>query len=328
MAAGGVLQASGDSLAREENKTMRKGVLTVIGLTVALVVFAGLALRYGSPSAQANRGDANVAPEETYPDTIVAENGFSVDVVVDGRTLTEYPARGRRYIEALENAEYEVRIHNPTGSRVAVALAVDGLNSIDARHTSAWEAHKWVIEPYGTISVRGWQMSGESARRFYFTTERDSYAAKLGQASNVGLITAVFFRERRPVTIMPVTPSERRPPYKSEDQARDERAAPQAGTAGQSPAREGGRDASKSAQAYPPPDDESAATGIGRSVRNDVQWVKMDLDSRPAGEITIRYEYRASLVRLGIIPRDYPRPNVLDRRERAQGFEPKYCPQP
>lgn len=308
---------------------MRKSVLTVVGLAVAILVFSGLALRYGSRSAQANRGDVNLAPEEAAPDRVVAENGFSVDVLVDGRTLTEYPARGRRYIEALENAEYEVRIHNPTGSRVAVALSVDGLNSIDARHTSAWEAHKWVIEPYGTISVRGWQMSGESARRFYFTTERDSYAAKLGQASNLGLITAVFFRERRPVTIMPVTPAERRPPYKSEDRARDERAAPDPARAGQSSAgNEAGRGAAKSLPAYPPPDDESAATGIGRSVRNDVQWIKMDLDSQPAGEITIRYEYRALLVRLGIIPRDYPRPNVLDRRERAQGFEPKYCPQP
>jgi len=308
---------------------MRKSVLTVVGLTVAILVFTGLALRYGSRSAQANRGEVNLASEAADPDRVVAENGFSVDVLVDGRTLTEYPARGRRYIEALENAEYEVRIHNPTASRVAVALSVDGLNSIDARHTSAWEAHKWVIEPYGTISVRGWQMSGESARRFYFTTERDSYAAKLGQASNLGLITAVFFRERRPVTIMPVTPSERRPPYKEEDRVRDDRAEPK--TAGESSAPSaGGRDAAKqrSMPAYPPPDDESAATGIGRSVRNDVQWIKMDLDSQPAGEIAIRYEYRAALVRLGIMPRDYPRPNVLDRRERAQGFEPKYCPQP
>ncbi|MDX6558025.1 MAG: hypothetical protein QOF72_1074, partial [Blastocatellia bacterium] len=67
---------------------------------------------------------------------------------------------------------------------------------------------------------------------------------------------------------------------------------------------EGGRDAAKSRSvpSSPPPDDESAATGIGRSVRNDVQWIKMDLDSRPAGEIVIRYEYRAALVRLGIIP--------------------------
>jgi len=304
---------------------MRNKVLTGIGLTMALVILTGFAVRYGSRSAQATSGEANMVEVEAFPETVAADNGFSIEVLVDGRQLTEYAARGRRYIEALENAEYEVRIHNPTGSRVAVALSVDGLNSIDARHTSAWDAHKWVIEPYGTIHVRGWQMSGESARRFYFTTERDSYAAKLGQAQNLGLITAVFFRERRPVTIM-ATP---RP--NKEERARDERSAPEPKTMGESSAQsQGGRDAARtrSAPSYPPPDDESAATGIGRSVRNDVQWIKMDLDSRPAGEITIRYEYRASLVRLGIIPRDYPRPNVLDRRERAQGFEPKYCPQP
>ena len=292
---------------------------------IMVVVLAGLALKYGPNNAQASSSEANSNNEELSTEPVVSENGFSVEVLVDGRLTAEYAARGRRYVEALENAEYELRIHNPTGSRVAVALAVDGLNTIDARHTSAWDAHKWVIEPYGTIHVRGWQMSSENARRFYFTTERDSYAAKLGQAANLGLITAVFFRERRPITIMPVTPSQSRPPYKEEDRRRDQSSAP--GTAGQ-PSNEGGRDAAKSARSYPPPDDESAATGIGRSVRNDVQWIKMDLDSRPAGEVTIRYEYRAALVRLGIIPRDYPRPDVLDRRERAQGFEPKYCPQP
>ena len=306
---------------------MLKRLFAGLGLMIVLVILAGLGLKYGSRNAQAVNAEPNSTYEVFYPEPAVAENGFSVEVLVDGRPLAEYAARGRRYVEALENAEYELRIHNPTGSRVAVALAVDGLNSIDARHTSAWDAHKWVIEPYGTIHVRGWQMSSENARRFYFTTERDSYAAKLGQAANLGLITAVFFRERRPITIMPVTPSERRPPYK-EDRARDQRSAPESSTAGELSRSEGSRDAAKSARPYPPPDDESAATGIGRSVRNDVQWIRMDLDSRPAGEVTIRYEYRASLVRLGIVPRDYPRPNVLDRRERAQGFEPKYCPQP
>ncbi|HEX7530460.1 MAG TPA: hypothetical protein VF333_04895, partial [Pyrinomonadaceae bacterium] len=162
---------------------MRKRMLTVFGLVMVLVIFAGLALRYGSRSAQATSGEAKSGPEESYSEPVVAENGFSVEILVDGRPVTEYAARGRRYVEALENAEYELRIHNPTGSRVAVALSVDGLNSIDARHTSAWDAHKWVIEPYGTIHVRGWQMSSENARRFYFTTERDSYAAKLGQTS-------------------------------------------------------------------------------------------------------------------------------------------------
>ncbi len=311
---------------------MWKKFLTGLSLMTTVAVLAGLAFRYGSQNVQAFKGaDAESTTDEFYSEPVVSENGFAVEVLVDGRPLREYAARDRRYIEALENAEYEVRIHNPLGTRVAVALSVDGLNTIDARHTSAWDAHKWVIEPYGTISVRGWQMSSENARRFYFTTERDSYAAKLGQTANLGVISAVFFRERRPFTIMPVTPSQPRTMNKEEDRTRDQRSAPKSNSAGEASTANGmGRESDKqrSVQPYPAPDDESAATGIGRSVRNDVQWIKMDLDSRPAGEIMIRYEYRASLVRLGIIPRDYPRPQVLDRRERAQGFEPRYCPQP
>jgi hypothetical protein len=304
---------------------MWKKLWPAVGLTLA-VAFGVTAHRYGAQSVAAISLDRRADAEASYPEPAVAENGFSVEVIVDGRPVTEYEARGRRYVEALENAEYELRIHNPLGTRVAVALAVDGLNTIDARHTSAWDAHKWVIEPYGTIHVRGWQMSSENARRFYFTTERDSYGAKIGQTANLGVISAVFFRERKPFTIMPVVP---RPPYKEEDRIRSDRKAPEASASGESPSKAENRSAEKSrVESYPPPDDESAATGIGRSVRNDVQWIKMDLDSRPAGEVTIRYEYRAALVRLGIIPRDYPRPGVLDRRERAKGFEPKYCPEP
>src|SRR6185295_11767179 len=187
---------------------------------------------------------------------------------------------------------------------------------------SAWDAHKWVIEPYGTISVRGWQMSSENARRFYFTTERDSYGAKLGQTANLGVISAVFFRERgQPVVVTQARP---RPLY---DKDGDTRTADRAESA---PKQAGSADSvkEKSAPSYPLPADESAATGIGRSVRNDVQWVHMDLDPKAVSEVTIRYEYRAALVKLGIFPRDYPKPNVLDRRERAKGFEPKFCPQP
>ncbi|HEY5991392.1 MAG TPA: hypothetical protein VIU10_02330, partial [Candidatus Udaeobacter sp.] len=265
-------------------------------LALLIAIIGVLTLRYGSRTALALRSvEAESAVEEYIPEPAVAENGFSVEVLIDGRPVPEYAARSRRYIEALENAEYELRIHNSLGSRVAVALSVDGLNTIDARHTSAWDAHKWVIEPYGTIYVRGWQMSSENARRFYFTTERDSYAAKLGQAANLGVISAVFFRERKPIVIVPVTPG---PPRRS---GKDDRtSAPAPGSAGESSARaESGRDAARQKSVpYPPLDDESAATGIGRSVRNEVQWIKMDLDSRPAGEITIRYEYRAALVRL------------------------------
>jgi len=307
---------------------MHKKFTIVLGLS-SLLILIGVAVKYSSQSALANE---SVEPESvtapSYADRVANEGAFTVEVVVDGRRLPEYAARGRRYIQALENAEYELRIHNPLGMRVAVALSVDGMNTIDARHTSAWDGHKWVIEPYGTIHVRGWQMSSENARRFYFTTERDSYGAKIGQTANLGVISAVFFRERRPIVITPVTPGRRedRPTYKSDRSGTENAPTESSESAGTSANRDAAK--VKPAPGYPPPDDESAATGIGRTVRNGVQWVKLELDSAPAGQITIRYEYRAGLVRLGILPRDYPRPDVLDRRERSEGFEPRYCPQP
>jgi len=240
---------------------------------------------------------------------------FQMEVVVNGRPLSEYYARGRTYVEALQEAEYELRLTNTSPDRVAVALSVDGLNTIDARHTSAWNASKWVIEPYQTITISGWQMSSERARHFYFTNERDSYGAKLGQTENLGVISAVFFRERGRIT--QVTPP--RPIYRDKDseESMQSQEAPSAKSRGD--AAGVARDGRKIA---PVPDDEYAATGIGRSVRHDVRWVDMDLDSRPAGEVTVRYEYYSALLRLGVIPR--PRePYPLYRREDSRGFSPE-----
>src|SRR5262249_7507942 len=164
------------------------------------MILAAVALKVASgTSAATNTAESELTIEPVA--TVADDNGFSLEVLIDGHPGAEYFAHGRRYVEALENAEYELRIHNPTSSRVAVALSVDGMNTIDARHTSAWDAHKWVVEPYGTISVRGWQMSSENARRFYFTNERDSYGAKIGQTANLGVIAAVFYRERNPIII-------------------------------------------------------------------------------------------------------------------------------
>ena len=261
--------------------------------------------------------------------------GFRVDVFVNGRPLSEYYARGKTYVEALEGAEYELRITNPLPERIAVALSVDGLNTIDARHTSAWNASKWVIEPYETITVGGWQMSSVRARRFYFTNEQDSYGAKLGKTANLGAIAAVFFRERRRAPV-PITPP--RPIYRDDsDRDRSRNSEPSsrsdkpAGAQDQSSnnnqagqvAKEKRRDVS------PMPDDEYAATGIGRSVQNEVRWVNMELDSQPAAEVTIRYEYYSALVRLGVIPRQYGEPDPLRRRERSRGFEDRrFSPEP
>ncbi|MEP6718417.1 MAG: hypothetical protein ABJB21_04700 [bacterium] len=284
---------------------------------VSLATIAGL----GGLFARAGTKIESVSVWEAAQSEVAARN-VDLDILVGGRPLDEYYARGRSYIEAIQGAEYEVRIRNPFPFRVAVALSVDGLNTIDARHSTAWNASKWVIEPYGTINIDGWQMSSERARRFYFTSEQDAYGAKLGQTANLGIVSAVFFRELRPRPV-PITP---RPPPRPKYEERNERES--SSTAPESSAGLGqpGDLASKGTLSR---DDDYAATGIGRSVRNEVQWVNMSLDARPVGEVTIRYEYYSALVRLGVLPRHYPRPDPLRRRESASGFENRrFSPEP
>ena len=265
---------------------------------------------------------APVTPWSAAQSDVVARN-LDLQIVVGGRPLDEYYARNRTYVQAIEGAEYEVSVRNPFPYRVAVALSVDGLNTIDARRTSAWNASKWVIEPYGTISINGWQMSSQRARRFYFTSEQDSYGAKLGQTSNLGVVSAVFFRELRP-TPVPITPA---PPPRPRYEEKDERE--RSSTAPGSSAGTADTQSDRANKGMMSRDDDYAATGIGRSVHNDVQWVDMNLDSRPVGEVTIRYEYYAALVRLGVVPRRYPRPDPLRRRESASGFEDRgFSPEP
>ena len=249
--------------------------------------------------------------------------GFGVEVLVGGSPVQVIYGRGRRYVEAREGAEYELLVRNPSPVRVAVALSVYGLNTIDARRTSAWESSKWVIEPYGTIRISGWQMSSSRARHFYFTTERDSYAARLGRASDLGVITAVFFRESAPRTYtVPPPPYDGPAPRRSEAPKDNEMRAE-----GEERSARGSAGVSKAAR--PRSDDGYAATGIGRSVEHDVDWVQMRLERTPAAEVSVRYEYRDALVRLGLLPRPWADDGALRRRERARGFEePAYCPDP
>jgi hypothetical protein len=241
---------------------------------------------------------------------------FTMEVLVDGRPLPVYPWRGVRYVEALKGREYAIRLRNPTGGRVAVALSVDGLNTIDARRTTVAEARKWVLGPYETVTIRGWQTSRAQARRFFFTSEEQSYAQRLGRGSDLGIISAVFLRERVPVT--PTTAHRRR-----DDAGRDEmrsKSEPTPSSAGQAPSAAQTRPSAESTAA-----EEYAATGLGRRTDHHVVEVALDLDPHPVATLDLRYEYRPALVRLGLLP---PHRDPLPRRERASGFEPGFSPEP
>lgn len=246
--------------------------------------------------------------------TRAVESGpYSMEILIGGSPLREYAARGTTYIEAQRKREYAVRLTNNTGERVAVALAVDGLNSIDARRTSALDGRKWILGPFESVTLEGWQTSGSTARRFFFTTEKSSYGAWLGRTDDLGIVSAVFFREKRPV-------------YRAQREidARGDSAAAGAPAPSAPAARDTEAKKEKSVL------QENAATGIGEEIRNPVYTVAFEEQSNPAASLRIRYEFRDALVRLGVVPP--PRPScddALARRERANGFDDqRFAPDP
>ena len=243
---------------------------------------------------------------------------YSIEILVGGVPLEEYAARGTNYVEALEGREYSIRLQNRTGRRIAVALSVDGLNTIDAKTTSTGAASKWILAPRETITLDGWQTGSSTARRFFFTSEENSYGAWLGKTRNLGIISAAVFREkRRPVSIQ----RSRRSSSLGNKRAREDSAAPAEAEAG-SRARPESRDSDSRERAESEFSDEHAATGIGREVDRRVRRVRFEAEESPATVMEIRYEYRDALVRLGVLPWDYAyQEDTLDRRERARGFE-------
>lgn len=249
------------------------------------------------------------------------EPAVGMDILVDGVAMPYYRHEGRSYVEAVRGREYEIRLHNPYPVRVAVALSVDGLNTIDARHTAATEARKWVINPFDSITIRGWQTSHVQARRFEFTTESASYGQALGRTANLGVITAVFFKERVPPPPADViTPTEPR-----RGMAAPSPTAPQAESQGAA----SDRATERSLDASPRQRDDFAATGMGRSTDHVVRTIQLDLEDTPVQTVAVRYEFRPQLVRLGIVPRDRDRDrDRLRQRDRARGFEPEFSPIP
>jgi hypothetical protein len=262
-----------------------------------------------------------------------APAGFGLEILVDGAARPEYAARGTVYVEALRGRDFSLRLTNPLGVRVAVALSVDGLNTIDARHTSASDARKWVLDPYQTVVIPGWQVSGETSRKFYFTGETRSYGAQLGQTSNLGTIEAVYFRERQPYRAGRWSGEKQKDEERiSSNEKRDGRLdAPDAGAlagaaAPAAPREQGARDHSqKSSSPAPSLSDELAATGIGRRTRFEVPRVSLDLEDAPAASVRLRYEFRPQLVALGVLPRETR--DAMSRREAAHGFD-DFCPEP
>ncbi len=252
-----------------------------------------------------------------FPAGAASSNGIRVEVTVCGSSASEYRHRGTQYIEARDGCEYAIRLINDTADRVAIYLSVDGLNTIDATQTSASKASKWVLGPYQSATIPGWQTAGYSSRKFTFTTADASYADWMGSTSDAGWIRAVAYREKSytppPVYYDPGTEESwrrsERYDWDGDSSASRQKKSGSAGATAEAESSARGRNAPTSYDYRR--EDDRAATGIGREVSHSVTHVGFNAESRAFSRVSIRYGYYDQLVSWGVYqpaPCPYPCP--------------------
>jgi hypothetical protein len=204
-------------------------------------------------------------------------NAVEIQIRSDsGGIVALYPVAARSpnrkvYAEAVKGDHYSIFVRNLLNRRVGVVVAVDGRNIISGK--KSWlrnDERMYVLEPYGQGEFNGWRTSLDSINRFYFTDVADSYAAAFHDESAMGVIAVAVYQEvqRRH------TPADlSRDLLKSE-----QRAAPSARAEG-----------------------ESTGTGFGREEHSLARLVAFEPEGTPVENVYIKYEWRSTLCRQGII---------------------------
>jgi hypothetical protein len=195
-------------------------------------------------------------------------NGYTFEAHVvksNGKRYREFIQAKRAMLKVRPNEEYSIVVHNPLPVRVAVAVSIDGLNSIDGKRTTLRNARKWMIEPNSSLTVAGWQTGKETLRKFLFTRESESLAEwreeKEGKpfTRNLGVIGIGWFWNSAELE------QALHPPQPFVEESRAEEAAPRASRAPAAPA-------AKSAKAR-------AGTGQGKQLRHVVTTVAFEDDA-------------------------------------------------
>lgn len=205
-----------------------------------------------------------------------------VDVnVIDrdtARPLAEYSRHGDTWVEGRPGRTYTLQLTNHSDRRVLVVLSVDGINVITGQQAGFNQAG-YVLEPYETAEIDGWRKSLQHSAQFYFTRVPDSYAARTGRPDDVGVIGAAVFAEKREVPVFAGRPA----------MAESRAAPPPAAAMSKS-------NADASAQ--------RVGTGHGALQYSEVSRTQFKrASSRPESVVVIRYDDRARLEALGILPR-------------------------
>jgi hypothetical protein len=224
-------------------------------------------------------------------------SAVTLEIRSDGRgSLPLYPAPGagqgpRAYAEAERGAGYRLVVHNNLDRRVGLVLAVDGRNIISG--SKSWlnnDERMYILEPGETQEYTGWRTAQDQVHQFFFTSAEDSYAGAFNDTSAMGVVAMAVYREYQPP----------RPPRLTDRLF-----------------KEGAREAAPGVRPQAKALGE-AGTGYGPEAYSPSISVSFHPEVRCWEKSLIKYEWRETLLRMGVIR------NLPGRGNRLwdQGFAP------
>ena len=279
------------------------------------------ALALVAAGALAGSAEARVYNTDTWAD------GRLVDVQVrveNGAAPLYFAPDGsnRHYVQAFAGRNYSLVVRNTSGERVAVLIAVDGLNVVNGeRSRLSSNEQMYVLSPYETANIRGWRTSLDEVRKFVFVDEERSYAERTGQANgDMGWIRVLSFREQRPW--LNVSPRRGDTRYKDDlrgaiPEAEERMQADEAPQAAPAPSARG--EAGPMAKSIAPQmsNESVPGTGWGERSRDRIGTTSFNPERRATDHLIVRYEYASGLRALGIEVRR----NRVQERDRGElGF--------
>jgi len=102
---------------------------------------------------------------------------------------------GQTVVEGRRGQRYAIEISNRTLDRIEAVVTVDGLDVMDGERGS-FAKRGYVLRPLQTYRIDGFRRSQEAVAAFRFGGVDESYAARTGDDTNVGVVGVAFFAER------------------------------------------------------------------------------------------------------------------------------------
>lgn len=113
------------------------------------------------------------------------------------KSLRKYYVEGIDTVGAWGDEPFEIKFTNHTWQKVQVKLSVDGTDVLTGEPaTTEATSNMWVVNGYGTLSLKAWPETNNGGAQLVFTSANNSVAVHThGDLSSRGIIAAAVFVE-------------------------------------------------------------------------------------------------------------------------------------